>query len=122
MKSRPTPRRVAGRRAMFASSFRPWPFLALAASPAGYPYEQTFRLHSRPGATKVIYLDFDGHDGSATAWGSKAIARPFDFDGDPSTFSNAERDRIQYIWERVSEDYACYDIDVTTEDPGVEAL
>lgn len=100
-----------------SSSIRP-----LANSPAGYPYEQTFRLHSRPGATKIIYLDFDGHDASGTSWGSDAIARPFDFDNDPSTFSNSERDRIQYIWLRVVEDYAHLDVDVTTEDPGVEAL
>lgn len=97
-------------------------FHPLVNSPAGFPYEQTFRLHSRPGATKIIYLDFDGHDGSGTSWGSDAIARPYDIDGDPSTFSNTERDRIQYIWQRVSEDFALYDVDVTTEDPGVEAL
>ncbi len=94
----------------------------LAVSPAGYPYEQTFLLHSRPASTKVVYLDFDGHDASATSWGSDAIGRPFDLDSDPTTFSNTERDRIQYIWLRVAEDFALYDIDVTTQDPGVEAL
>ena len=94
----------------------------LVDSPAGYPYEKTLRLHSRPGATKVIYLDFDGHDASSTSWGNDAIARPFDFDGDPSTFSNSERDRMQYIWRRVAEDFALFDIDVTTEDPGMDAL
>jgi hypothetical protein len=26
-----------------------------------YPLADTFKLHSRPGASKVIYLDFDGH-------------------------------------------------------------
>src|SRR5215203_2243951 len=94
----------------------------LAVSPAGYPYEQTFLLHSRPASTKVVYLDFDGHDASATSWGSDAIGRPFDLDSDPTTFSNTERDRIQYIWLRVAEDFALYDIDVTTQDPGLEAL
>lgn len=83
---------------------------------------QTFLLHSRPGATKIIYLDFDGHDASATSWGADAIGLPFDLDGNISSFSSTERDRIQYIWQRVAEDYAIYDIDVTTEDPGVEAL
>jgi autotransporter-associated beta strand protein len=90
--------------------------------PSPFPPELTFRLHSRPGATKVIYLDFDGHDASTTSWGADAIARPFDTDGNPATFSSTERDRIVYIWQRVSADYAMYDIDVTTEDPGVEAL
>jgi hypothetical protein len=30
--------------------------------------------------------------------------------------------RIQYIWQRVAEDYAVFDVDVTTEEPTVEAL
>jgi len=29
--------------------------------------------------------------------------------------------RIWAIWERVSEDFRPFDVDVTTEDPGVEA-
>ena len=28
---------------------------------AAAPYDQTFRLHSRPTATRKVYLDFDGH-------------------------------------------------------------
>ena len=84
--------------------------------------EDTFRLHSRPGATKIIYLDFNGFDASTTSWGSDAIGRPFDLDGDPTTFSSSERTAIQNVWLRVMEDYSMYDIDVTTEDPGVEAL
>ena len=94
----------------------------LLAQAAPFSYDQTFRLHSRPGASKVIYLDFDGHDASTTSWGSDAIARPYDIDGSPYTFSTTERDRIQYIWQRVAEDFLQYDVDVTTEDPGVEAL
>jgi autotransporter-associated beta strand protein len=86
------------------------------------PYDKTFTLHSRPGASKIIYLDFDGHDASATSWGTDAIARPFDTDGNPSSFSNSERDVIQNAWQYVAEDFSIYDVDVTTEDPGVEAL
>lgn len=89
---------------------------------APFPPEMAFRLHSRPGASKVIYLDFDGHDASTTIWGTDAIARPFDIDGIPGNFSATERDRIIYIWQRVAADYAMYEIDVTTEDPGLEAL
>jgi hypothetical protein len=33
-----------------------------------YPSDQTFQLHSLPGASKVIYLDFDGHTTSGTYW------------------------------------------------------
>lgn len=93
-----------------------------AVEAAAFTYDQTFLLHSRPGATRVIYLDFDGHSAVGTSWGNNAIAPPFDLDGDPSTFNTTERDRIYNIWLRVAEDFAQYDIDVTTEDPGVEAL
>ena len=85
-------------------------------------HTQTFLLHSRKGSSKVIYLDFDGHDASTTSWGADAIGVPFDIDGNESNFSTIERERIQYIWQRVAEDFAIYDIDVTTEDPGTEAL
>ncbi|GGO76847.1 hypothetical protein GCM10011348_05030 [Marinobacterium nitratireducens] len=81
--------------------------------------EDTFVLHSRPGADKVVFLDFDGHQISGTAWsGSTLYARPFDTDGNPASFSASERAAIAEIWHRVAEDMAPFDIDVTTEDPG----
>ncbi|HEY6168401.1 MAG TPA: zinc-dependent metalloprotease family protein, partial [Verrucomicrobiae bacterium] len=98
----------------------------VAAGP--YPASDTFLLHSRPGATKVIYLDFTGHTTSGTSWnsaytgGTDFTTPPFDIDGNPASFSATELDRIQYIWQRVAEDYAPFDVDVTTQDPGVEAL
>ena len=87
-----------------------------------------FKLHSLPGASRVIFLDFDGQTTSGTSWnsaytgGAPIVSAPFDMDGDPSTFSAVERATIQGIWKRVAEDYAPFAIDVTTEDPGVEAL
>lgn len=87
-----------------------------------------FKLHSLPGATRVIYLDFDGHTASGTLWnssfngGATIVSAPFDQDGDPTTFSAGERAVIQSIWKRVAEDYAPFAIDVTTEDPGVDGL
>ncbi len=89
--------------------------------------DQTFKLHSRPGASRVIYLDFDGHALSNSAWnqsyGLAAIdGKPFDTDGNPGGFSSAELERIQYIWQRVAEDYAPFDVDVTTEEPLPDAM
>jgi PKD repeat protein len=87
-----------------------------------------FQLHSLPGATRVIYLDFDGHTTSGTQWnssytgGANIVSQPFDLDGSPSTFSSTERAVIQGIWQRVAEDYAPFGVDVTTQDPGVEGL
>ena len=95
-----------------------------AIAEAPLPYDQTFLLHSRPSATKVIYLDFDGQTTSGTAWsgGGTIVSAPFDLDGIPSSFNTTERERIQYIWQRVAEDYAPFDVDVTTEDPGEAGL
>ncbi len=95
---------------------------------APFPYEDTFELHSRPTATKVIYLDFTGHTVNGTAWntsytgGSSFDAAPFSIDGDPTTYSDAERDVIQSVWQRIAEDFAVFDVDVTTEDPGADAI
>ncbi|WP_316298165.1 hypothetical protein, partial [Clavibacter michiganensis] len=33
---------------------------------AAYPYADTFGLHSRPSATRKVYLDFDGHTVTGT--------------------------------------------------------
>ena len=92
------------------------------------PLDQTFLLHSLPGASRVIYLDFDGHVTSGTVWntnfngGADIVSLPYDFNGNTGSFSDAELSRIQNIWSRVAEDFAIYNIDVTTEDPGMEAL
>jgi hypothetical protein len=42
-------------------------------------------------------------------------------DADPA-FTDPERDIVQDVWQRVAEDYAPFDVDVTTEDPGTAAL
>lgn len=94
---------------------------------SSFPAQQTFLLHSRPGAKRVIYLDFNGQTVSDTAWNSgygiAAIdAKAFDLDGSPSTFSDTELARIQAIWQRVAEDYAPFDVDVTTEEPPADAI
>ena len=87
-----------------------------------------FKLHSLPGAARIIYLDFNGHTTTGTAWnsnftgGANIVSAPFDMDGDPTSWSAAEQDRIKKIWQRVAEDFVPFAVDVTTEDPGVEAL
>ena len=53
-----------------------------------------FALHSRPNASKVIYLDFDGLNITGTAWNDRfpvIFAPPFDTDKQPGTFSPSER-------------------------------
>lgn len=93
-----------------------------------YPLSQTFLLQSRPGASRTIYLDFNGHTTSGTSWnssyngGSAFSTPPYDIDGNTGAFSSNELVRIQGIWKRVSEDFIAYDVNVTTIDPGIEAL
>jgi uncharacterized repeat protein (TIGR01451 family) len=93
-----------------------------------FPLNQTFLLHSKPGSAKTVYLDFDGYTISGTAWnddfngGADIIAPPWDIDGNPGAFSANERTIIQQVWLRVAEDYAPFDVDVTTEFPGDAAI
>ncbi len=93
----------------------------VVASTAPFPLADTFLLHSRAGAKRIIYLDFNGYVFSGTVWNAQYSvpnnfnAPAFDIDGIPSTFNDTERERIQEIWQRVAEDYAPFDVDVTTE-------
>ncbi len=92
--------------------------------PGPFDTSEAFLLHSRPGANRVIYLDFDGHvDDTPGNWKDGASAPPYNIpNSNPATFSTEERNRIIEIWQRVAEDYSMYDIDVTTEEPDIEAL
>lgn len=90
---------------------------------AQFSSAQTFKLHSRPGAKRVIYLDFDGHVTPAGGpWGGAITSPAYDTDGNTGSFSSAERGAIQAIWRQVAEDYAPFDVDVTTEEPGAGQL
>jgi RHS repeat-associated protein len=75
-------------------------------------------LSSNPGAPATLYLDFDGH--YQAVWGSFTnLTTPvFDLDLVPNLFTTGELAAITQIWQRVAEDYAPFNIDVTTVDPG----
>ncbi|HYQ70434.1 MAG TPA: hypothetical protein VET88_00750 [Gammaproteobacteria bacterium] len=96
---------------------------AATAGRQGITSKNVFRLHSKPGAANTIFVDFDGASISGTAWNkqvsaSELMAKPYDADGNPDAFSSAEISDMAEIWERVAEDFAPFDVDVTTEDPG----
>lgn len=64
-------------------------------------------LSSRPTATAVLYIDFDGELVSDPHWnGGRSI------EAKPAVLSAAE---IVEIWKRVSEDYVGFDVDITTD-------
>ena len=94
-----------------------------------FPLEDTFELHSKAGSLRTIYLDFDGHNVSGTLWNGPSGgnvpsgAHPaWDPDANGAAFSDSEKLKVQDVFQRVAEDYAPFDVDVTTEDPGLAAL
>ena len=62
-------------------------------------------LESLPGVTAVLYLDFDGEKGPHQNWGN--------FDALPA--SNLSVSKIFEVWRRVAEDYAPFNLNVTTD-------
>ncbi len=95
---------------------------------APFPLAQTFLLHSRAASTHKLFLDFDGTTVSGTAWNDAPFNLPdafysgYSLDGDPTTFTDPEKEEVQKVWQRVAEDFAAFDVDVTTEDPGAAAI
>jgi hypothetical protein len=94
------------------------PSEGVAASAAGF-----LSLHSKPGSSKTIYLNFGGFTATDTFWGAGSlVAGPFDTDGVPGSASVAEQQRISEIWSAVAEDFVNFDVDVTTESPSLAQL
>ena len=81
-------------------------------------------LHSNRGAQRVLHLDFDGAQ-VLPGWERDFVQEtfpPFDVNDDPTTLSDIERAAVYEIWSRVVEDYAPWDVDVTTELPSTADL
>src|SRR4028118_909023 len=95
------------------------PLLGATVSVASLPL-----LSSNPSATSKIFLDFNGHTTSDTLWntlyngGANIVTPAYSIDADTTTFSTTEVATIEEIWKRVAEDYAPFNVDVTTIDPG----
>lgn len=87
-----------------------------ASRPTTEPPGDVFALESRPASGRLIYLDFDGHTTTDWAWRASAESPIVSA---PSGVSDA---MAYEIWQRVSEDFLPFDVNVTTTDPGVEAL
>ncbi len=84
--------------------------------------DDEFHLHSLPGAPRVVYLDFDGHHSVGNSWNHNIMFPAFDTDGDPGTFSAGELNSIVGHFNRVAEDFAPFEVDVTTEEPPAGGL
>jgi hypothetical protein len=97
------------------------PIVGQAAVPVS-PFPAHLKFHSRPGAPNVLYINFEGETVSNTEWNTVVNrttipALPFDTDGNPTTYSDSEQAAIKRIWQRMAEDFAPFNIDVTTERP-----
>lgn len=64
-------------------------------------------LNSRPGASSVIYLDFDGETVSGTQWagGATIVAAP----------ARMNASQVRETWERVTRDFENFTVNVTTD-------
>ncbi len=105
------------------SSATETPISPSATLPVG-PFPPSLIFHSRPDSTNVIFLDFDGAVIVGTAWNAslgrtQIIATAFSTDTNLVEFSDAEQLAIKRVWQRVAEDFAPFDVNVTTEAPAV---
>ncbi|MEM7311650.1 MAG: LEPR-XLL domain-containing protein, partial [Planctomycetota bacterium] len=112
--------------------YREIPLYAGDASPGdfagrGVLGDEIFELQSKPDSNFTIYLDFDGHVTQGTVWNSNynintITTPPFDLDNNPNEFSQTELNLILTAWQDAAEDFAPFDVNVTTKFPGLDAL
>ena len=97
------------------------PVVAAAAVPVS-PFPAGLQFESKPGSANVIFLDFDGHVITGTDWNNTSgvttyTAQPFSTDTDYANYLDTEQAIIKRVWQRVAEDYAPFDVNVTTKAP-----
>ena len=85
-------------------------------------------LESNPGADRTIYLDFIGGTVTGTAWNDSyatptMTVAPYSVTAPADTaFTSAELAEIQKAWQVVAEDFASFDVNVTTKPPAAGAI
>lgn len=67
-------------------------------------YQSIIPLQSLPGASAVVYLDFDGEAGPFASWGN--------FDAAAPGVTNAQ---VKLVWQMVCEDFQGIQINITTD-------
>jgi hypothetical protein len=96
----------------------PTAVVSSSGGPEAAPLTSLPLLSSNSTATAKLFLDFNGHFESSWSFRTNVTTPAFDQDGNVNDFSASELAAIQEIWARVAEDYAPFNIDVTTIDPG----
>jgi hypothetical protein len=84
-------------------------------------YKEVTSLQSRPGASKVLYIDYLAGSVSDTAWNTGDGAPEtinyanYTYDTDANTFSLIDLQSMYAGWAETAEDYAPFDVNVTTD-------
>lgn len=84
-------------------------------------------LESRPGASNTLYINYWGGTLSGTIWNSGNSGNdiiyytPYSSDSDTSSFSTTDQYNMWLAWEEAAEDYAPFDINVTTKESVYQA-
>ena len=104
--------RLESRRLLTASMTSPAELASLETSSLIVP-----AYSSLPGADATLYLNFAGDP--ITSWlGYSNVTVPvWSIDADRTQFSAVELDEIEETWRGVAEDFAPFNINVTTVDP-----
>jgi hypothetical protein len=92
----------------------PLPRVAKAPVPIASPPA----YNSRPTATHHIYLDFNGGIVTGKAWNTNVASYdclPWSSDNDQATFNDAEQTVMFQVWQRMSEDFAPFNVNITTD-------
>ena len=77
-------------------------------------------LQGRPGSANVLYINYWGGSLTGTAWNANFNSNnainytPFDRDNNTASFTNAERYSMWLAWREAVEDFAPFNINVTT--------
>lgn len=75
------------------------------------------QLDSNPDAFAQLYLDFDGHFESEWSGRHNINSPVFSLDADRTTYSEWELATIREVWAIVAEDFAPFNLNVTTIEP-----
>ncbi|MQW76104.1 hypothetical protein GHK92_09470 [Nocardioides sp. dk4132] len=96
----------------------------VAAIPRNIDVKDAFNLNSLPGASRTIYLDFDGVEISSSygsAWqqshGLSGSVPGWDPKNNGAAFNDDEKRAVIEVWQRVAEDFHPFNVNVTTIAP-----
>lgn len=91
----------------------------LPAAPVGAAIPGDAANGSRPGAPVTVYLDFNGQTLQGTQWNDVAGNPTLNF---APAAVGANPSFVADVWAGVAEDFAPFNVNVTTTDPGTDAL